>query len=73
MHIIRQHGLWDSSPRHRSKWVHMNELRRLVLLRLIYSRPSLHHFATQGVLLPVVVLGYVASPVPACGFVRIFD
>jgi len=43
-----------------------------MLLRLIYSPPSVRHFVTQGLLPSVVVLGCGFS-LPVCGFVRTFD
>jgi len=44
-----------------------------VLLRLVHSPPSLHHFAVQGLLFLVVVLGCGFSFTRVCGFVRTFD
>jgi len=44
-----------------------------MLLRLVHSPPSLHHFVMQGLLPSVVVLGCGFSRVPACGFVGTFS
>jgi len=45
---------------------------KLVLSRLVYSPPSLHHFVMQG-LPPLWWCWGVASPLPVCGFVLCED